>query len=307
MDGRVLAFEDRCPHRLAPLSAGNLCGNELQCAYHGWRFDSEGRCTLVPAIGPTDRIPQRAQLRRAWGVQEHCGLLWLAPEEPLCPPHEFSEWDADGFEQIWTTMVTTPVSAGQLVDNFLDASHFPFVHRETFGDDKAARVVDDGITREGWTVRTEFSTWYRNFDDPLVETGQHEAVQPQDLLKQGSASLTVYLRLRFPVTGATMAILFCCTPETAERTRVIKLVARDDMGGDLHRIARTVADEDRILSEDLAILERYHSMELHLDPRVELHTKGDRLSLAWRRLLADWSQSDPTCAEDRFPKPTVAG
>ena len=29
-------------------------------------------------------------------------------------------------------------------------------------------------------------------------------------------------------------------------------------------------------------------MEIHLDPRVEVHTRGDRLSLAWRRLLADW-------------------
>jgi len=52
-----------------------------------------------------------------------------------------------------------------------------------------------------------------------------------------------------------------------------------------------VADEDLILSEDLAVLERYARMEIHLDPRVEVHTKGDRLSLAWRRLLAEWQST----------------
>jgi vanillate O-demethylase monooxygenase subunit len=294
LENRLVAFEDRCPHRLAPLSAGRVCGNELQCAYHGWRFDRHGHCRAIPAIVDSAHIPKRATLRQAWGVQEHCGLIWLAPQEPLCPPHPFPEWDTPGFEQIWTTTVTTAVSAGQLVDNFLDAAHFPFVHQATFGDEKAATVLDDGIVREGWTVRTEFATWYRNFDDPLVETGVHDVLQPQDLLKQGSASLTVYLRLKFPVTGATMAILFCCTPETADRTCIYKLVARDDLAGDLHRAARTVADEDTILAEDLAVLERYRAMELHLDPTVELHTRADRLSLAWRRLLAEWAGGAPS-------------
>lgn len=289
IEGRLLALEDRCPHRLAPLSLGTVCGGELQCGYHGWRFNADGRCVAIPAIDPTDHIPRRANPRRPWGVQERYGLVWLAPEEPLCPVPDFEEWEREGFDQIRTTITATRAGAGLLVDNFLDASHFPYVHKRTFGDDRAARVVDDGIETDGWFVRTRFSTWYRNFDDPLVATGQHDAVQPQDLLKQGGASLSVYLRLCFPVTGATLAILFCCTPETAGQTRIYKLVARDDTRGDPHRIAQTIVDEDLILAEDLVVLERYTAMETHLDQRVEVHTKGDRLSLAWRRLLAQWA------------------
>ncbi len=288
----LVAFGDRCPHRLAPLSLGTVCGAELQCAYHGWRFGADGRCKAIPALGPGDHIPRRADPTRAWGVQERYGLIWLAPEEPLCPIPDFGEWETDGFDQIRTSIVSTTVSVGQLVDNFLDASHFPFVHAGTFGDQKASLVVDRGIERDGWLVRTEFSTWYRNSDDPQVATGEHEAVQPQDLLKQGSASMTVYLRLFFPVTGATLSILFSCQPETADRSRVYKLVARDDTAGDPDRIARTIADEDLILQEDLAVLEHYTDMQLHLDPRVEVHTKGDRLSVAWRRLLAEWARQE---------------
>ena len=290
LGGQLVAFRDRCPHRLAPLSLGTVMGDELQCAYHGWRFGADGGCRAIPALAAGDHLPPRAHATRAWGVAERYGLIWLAPEEPRCPLPAFAEWETDGFDRIPTTIVSSPVSAGQLVDNFLDASHFPFVHASTFGDQKASVVVDDGIERDGLVVRTRFSTWYRNLDDPQVATGEHEAVQPQDLLKEGSASMTVYLRLFFPVTGATLAILFSCQPETAGRTRIYKLVARNDVAGDDDRIKQTVADEDRILQEDLAVLEPYHEMALHLDPRVEVHTKGDRLSVAWRRVLAEWAR-----------------
>jgi phenylpropionate dioxygenase-like ring-hydroxylating dioxygenase large terminal subunit len=287
--GQLVAFVDRCPHRLAPLSIGSIVGDELQCGYHGWRFGTGGRCTAIPALGATDHIPSRARATTPYGLEERYGLIWLAPAVPVSPIPEFPEWEQGGFDQIRTTIRSTTASVGQLVDNFLDASHFPFVHARTFGDDKAARVVDDGIERDGWTVRTQFSTWYRNFDDPQVATGEHDAVQPQDLLKQGSASMTVYLRLFFPITQATLSILFACQPEAATCSRIYKLVARNDTHGDAQRIARTIDDEDLILLEDLAVLERYTAMELHLDTKVELHTRGDRLSLAWRRLLADWA------------------
>ena len=284
--GRVSAFVDRCPHRLAPLSAGQIEGDTLRCGYHGWVFDAAGSCVSIPALGDDANIPPRARATAAAGVQERYGLIWIAPEEPVCDLHDFPEWDAPGFDRIWSTVVQTPVSAAQLVDNFLDASHFPFVHTATFGTDEAARVVDRGIERDGWVVRTVFDTWYRNFDDPLAGT-EHAEVQPQVLLKQGDAGLTVYLRLTFPVTGSTLAILFCCQPETATSTRIYKLIARDDYAGDAARIEQCIADEDLILAEDLAILERYERMEIHLDPRRELHTKADRLSVEWRRVLGD--------------------
>ena len=284
--GRLAAFLDRCPHRLAPLSAGRVEGSTLRCGYHGWVFDAAGSCIQIPALGDEANIPPRARATAAAGVQERYGLIWIAPEEPVCDLHEFSEWDAGGFDRIWSSIVRTPVSAAQLVDNFLDASHFPFVHAATFGVDEAARVTDRGIEREGWVVRNVFDSWYRNFDDPLAGT-EHDEVQPQELLKQGDAGLTVYLRLYFPVTDSTMAILFCCQPETATSTRIYKLIARDDYAGDQDRIRQCIADEDLILAEDLAILERYERMEIHLDTRMELHTKADRLSVEWRRVLTD--------------------
>lgn len=286
LDGGLAAFEDSCPHRLAPLSAGCVDGGELRCGYHGWTFAADASCTAIPAMGPAEHLPPRARLVPAWGVQEAYGLVWLAPDEPLAALPAFPEWGQPGFDGFWNEPRATPTSAAQLVDNFLDASHFPFVHTATFGTDEAALVVNEPVVRDGWDVSTTFDTWYRNFDDPLVATGEHPEVQPQRLLKQGTAGYTVYLRLGFPVTGATFSILFCCQPETATRTRIYKLMARDDLGGDQDRIESTIADELQILEEDLAILERYAAMAVHLD-LTECHTRGDRLSVGWRRILGD--------------------
>ncbi len=48
-DGQVAVLEDRCPHRMARLSMGEVIGNEIQCGYHGARFAADGACTLIPS------------------------------------------------------------------------------------------------------------------------------------------------------------------------------------------------------------------------------------------------------------------
>jgi nitrite reductase/ring-hydroxylating ferredoxin subunit len=48
--GAVAAMRDICPHRGMPLSFGKMEGDCVQCAYHGWRFDQEGRCRGIPAL-----------------------------------------------------------------------------------------------------------------------------------------------------------------------------------------------------------------------------------------------------------------
>ena len=287
-EGPPVAFVDRCPHRLAPLSLGSNCGDSLRCRYHGWRFGPDGRCLEVPSNGPDVPVPPRAAARLPHAVTERYGLVWIAPDAPVCELHEFPEWDDGRFDRAWTAPRRTCAGAGQLTDNFLDAAHFPYVHASTFGVAESAYVAPHEVVRDGWEVRTVYDTWYANRDDPLVATGEHPLVQPQELHKLGRPFSSVLLRLRFPVTGGTIAILFCCTPETATTSRVYKMMARDDTGGDAVRLDEFVRDEERILSEDLDVLERYPHAELHLDLGVELHVRADRLSVAYRRLLADF-------------------
>jgi phenylpropionate dioxygenase-like ring-hydroxylating dioxygenase large terminal subunit len=284
----IAAFEDRCPHRLAPLSAGFVEDGRLRCRYHGWSFGGDGNCTLIPSNGPGGAIPPRACLARPAGVVERYGLIWLAPDDPVCDLHPFPEWDDHAFDRAWTAPRRTPVGAAQLADNFLDASHFPTVHTSTFGTPEAAYVGPHTVTRDGWEIRTVYEAPYRNHDDPLVATGEHPLVQPHVLTKIGRPATAVRLTLDFPLTGERLAILFACQPESAESTRIYKLMARSGYGGDAERVAELVRYEDLVLDEDLRILERYRHRTLAIETRAEVHTRADRLSVAYRRLLADF-------------------
>ena len=60
-EGRVGVLDPRCPHRGANLFFGRNeeCG--LRCAYHGWKFDVEGRCVDLPTMPPESGF--RARVR----------------------------------------------------------------------------------------------------------------------------------------------------------------------------------------------------------------------------------------------------
>src|SRR5688572_426676 len=58
--GKAAALEDRCCHRAAPLSRGEVSGEQLVCGYHGLKFDVTGHCVEVP--GQKD-VPRNAQVR----------------------------------------------------------------------------------------------------------------------------------------------------------------------------------------------------------------------------------------------------
>lgn len=283
----LTAFADRCPHRLAPLSIGTVCGEVLQCRYHGWTFDAGGRCTSIPALGPGAAIPPRAEVEQPFGVTERYGMVWLAPGEPVADIPSFPEWDDDAFDRCWNDPRPTRAGALMLTDNFLDATHLPTVHTGTFGVADSGALPPHEVERDGWRAWTTYCTPYKNHDDPKVATGEHPLVQDHLLHKEVVAATTALVRLSFPLTGGVLAILFSCLPVDATTSKVFKVMARNDLGGDDAKLEESVRFEDAVLDEDLVVLEAYRDTRLPLDARIELHTKNDRLSLAYRRLLAD--------------------
>src|SRR5687768_16629783 len=72
-DGTIAAIENRCPHRGAPLSLGCLKGDAVQCGYHGFTFDSDGRCIDVPSM----KAPLAAARVRAFPVVEQPPYVWI--------------------------------------------------------------------------------------------------------------------------------------------------------------------------------------------------------------------------------------
>jgi nitrite reductase/ring-hydroxylating ferredoxin subunit len=77
---------DRCPHRYVKLSAGRVFADELQCAYHGLRFDGAGACTLIPWEQPMNRVIQQKLCIRSYQAVEVGGIVWAyLGDEKLFP------------------------------------------------------------------------------------------------------------------------------------------------------------------------------------------------------------------------------
>jgi len=66
--GKVVAFEDMCCHRGAPLSRGRREGDTVRCLYHGLLFDRAGKCIEVPS---QDTVPANACVRTFPVVERH--------------------------------------------------------------------------------------------------------------------------------------------------------------------------------------------------------------------------------------------
>jgi nitrite reductase/ring-hydroxylating ferredoxin subunit len=275
LGGELVAMRDRCPHRLVPLSAGRVVGNEIECAYHGYRFDGSGRATTIPALDPDIPIPPKACVETAL-VTVRFGLVWIClTDEPLDDILDDTGY-RDAVNDVFVAgPFTTRVSAGTLTDNFLDAAHFPFLHAATFGGQ------DDGkptlsVTRTGWRLR--------QLDLQMVD-GAHldEAVLSRAVYEVG-VPFSVLLRL--DRSGESDYIWsFVCPAD--DDTSIWFMVHAYPLGGDTDRIAAALDLQVAVGLEDLAILERMEDPTVPLDVRAEVHTKADLGCLEYRRMLID--------------------
>ena len=146
-DGGVVVLEDRCAHRKVPLSKGELIGDEIQCGYHGFRFDGSGACTL---ISTKDAMPRGFGVRAYTAVERHTLIfVWLgdpaAADLGLIP--DFRLNDQPG----WTMVPGYTYVKGHyelLMDNVLDLTHVMFTHKTTLAGggvtDNPLEVTVDG-------------------------------------------------------------------------------------------------------------------------------------------------------------------
>ena len=104
----------------------------LECPYHGWRFGAGGRCELVPSSPPGTPVPPKAHLDTV-NIEERYGLVWLCPGKPLGRIPEIPQENNPAFRRLNTPFQHWAVSSTRITDNFMDFSHFPFVHTATFG------------------------------------------------------------------------------------------------------------------------------------------------------------------------------
>jgi len=128
--GPVFALDDLCPHRAMPLRHGRVAGCEVECCYHGWRFDGAGRCTAIPALVEGQGFDVGRIKVRTWPVRESQGLIWVfAGTDPsVAPPPPDLPAIGDRRAGI-VERVEFPAHVDHAVVGLMDPAHGPFVHR----------------------------------------------------------------------------------------------------------------------------------------------------------------------------------
>ena len=67
---------DKCCHRGASLSAGKIVDNHIECPFHGFQYDANGKVKLIPANGKKARIGDQYKVN-SYLVEEKYGFIWL--------------------------------------------------------------------------------------------------------------------------------------------------------------------------------------------------------------------------------------
>lgn len=271
------AFKDLCIHRGTALSLGWITDGRLTCAYHGWEYDRTGKCVHIPSLPPGSTIPAKARAI-VYRCAEAYGLVWVAMEEPAAPipafPH--GEWDDPAFrgflgcEYVWKT------SAGRAVENFMDFSHFPFVHEGLLGSRDRTVVAPHEVIETDYGV-----TYYLEQEQPsTLHSKPAEVVRWEYYLY---APFTIHLRKVTP-GGQVTLISMVATPNSARLTQMYLWIVRNY---DLDVDDATFADfTHTIMEQDRVIVESQRPEEIPLDLREELHLKvPDASGIAYRRLL----------------------
>ena len=285
----ITAFADACPHRRARLSAGQITDGTLQCTYHGWRFTPDGRCVDIPALEDSAAIPERATLRRPAEVAEQDGMVWLAPDTPRAPipeRHPGAPLGSDGIATVALPVLRVEANAAILIDNFLDEAHLPFVHAATIGGAGPETIPRADVDRRGLSFTAVREHTFTNLTDPAVRDGARPAVQRRRMTYRYQAPLTATLLLEYLDAEGWQFLTFTVQPEDARTCQVYQTVTGPGLA-DPEQAASAAKYEMSIFEEDLDLQRRALSgLEFPLDVAAELHTRADRVSVEFRRVLA---------------------
>jgi phenylpropionate dioxygenase-like ring-hydroxylating dioxygenase large terminal subunit len=132
--GRAFALRDACPHRGMPLSAGHMQGDQLECSYHGWRFEGRtGQCQAIPSLTGHEKLSVEKIYAGHFACEEADGYVWVyLPEpgsksEPAEGPPRLPVFSAHyRLAHLWADL---PVSIDHGIIGLMDPAHGPFVHQ----------------------------------------------------------------------------------------------------------------------------------------------------------------------------------
>jgi phenylpropionate dioxygenase-like ring-hydroxylating dioxygenase large terminal subunit len=268
--GKIVVMRDLCPHRQAKLSPGKIVDGNIQCHFHGFQFDREGACQLVPANGRNGPKPRIFQCW-TYPALEAWGFIWVWVGQPRdeYPPLPFfgglDDHRHSTFQEEWNTHYT------RAIQGLLDVSHLPFVHAKTIGRGGQTLVNGPYTTLEN----DQLQVWVSNQPDVGLPAIKPTAVPPPDRPAD--------LRFNYPNVwqlwlGPRISQIIIAAPIDDEHTMLyVRFYQRMVTQPTLGRFVAWVGNlyNKRVVREDQAIIESQQPKKADLDVG-ERFIPGDR-------------------------------
>jgi len=291
-DGKVAVLEDRCPHRKYQLSRGVVTDGILQCGYHGIRIDGTGACVEVPS---QSTVPRGLRARSYPAIERHALVfVWLGDPKRADPSllPDFRENDAPGFAVVHGYL-HVKANYKLLIDNLLDLTHVPVVHKTTLGGPGMMENPLE-VETDGDVVRTlrmmpgvdpaPIHRLIRHFPGKIDRRQETEFRPPVYIhINLGAVPAGSNEDVRIP----HHVVINSLVPETERTTHYFWSVARNRALDD-EKVSRALKDVHVVaFNEDVVVIEAQQRM-IDSDPEggTLANLEGDAACAAARRILA---------------------
>ena len=132
-DGKLVCLRDRCSHRAAKLSDGQIIDGKIECLYHGWQFGTDGKCLHIPQLATSAKIPATSCVK-SYPIVERQGMVWIWAGKLETVDKESIPTVADLDNPTVACsdyMIDLPYDQNFFIENALDPSHLYISHNGT--------------------------------------------------------------------------------------------------------------------------------------------------------------------------------
>lgn len=284
-EGELAVLKDMCVHRGAALSLGKVRDGNLVCPYHGWEYDTSGKCVHIPSRGDDQSIPELAHAI-SYNVRERYGVVWVAQEEPSADIPSFPDNCYDdpawrpffAYHDVWNT------SAARAIENFMDFSHFPYVHPGLLGVEETAKVDPYKVTKTDDGLRYVFEQTEPN---ELYGKGGGVRVEYEYIIQ-----MPFFIHLKKKLNDDVTILTLAASPISPHQTGLYMWITRNH--------AHDVPDPEfgdftlTIMGQDKPVVESQRPEGIPDSLKEELHLMpADNASLVYRQKLLKMAKVEP--------------
>lgn len=289
--GGAHCLSNTCVHRGGSLAGGRVTEDCIECPYHGWRFDGDGRCHRIPSLGKNAKIPARARVD-AYPVQERYGIVFAflgdLPRDERPPILEIPEFDDEGWRA--TSMnYEASFDYKRSIENGLDPAHNEFVHplHGFSGENTEYRVNDLRMLENEWGPG-----FFHLYNSPAAPDKKWAEMKKADKQREaGSGTIGpshMWTYIRFGPGKEMHQYLYECPIDEAN-TRIFFINMRSTFLED-ELDQQVNARNWEVINQDITVLNDVHPTITPRTNAKEFMLPADGCVVRYREKLKEWEE-----------------